>query len=150
VTRRRKKRGRRAWKPTKAQRQRVRTLTAMGTGVRDVARIIGTTVPTLRKHCAHELATSRAEADAAVMLALHKAATNLDRPNVRAMRAWLELSRDPDAPRVARAPAPGKKETRKAAAQRIAASGRFQPGAPPKLVVDNTKPRTGSDDEPSQ
>ena len=86
-------RGRPKFKPTKATRQRVKTLVGMGTSVRDAARLIGVTAPTLRKHFALEIETAAAEATAAVLLAMFRAATDATRPNVRAARAWLEVAR---------------------------------------------------------
>src|SRR5688572_6258796 len=88
---RKKQRGRPAWKPTKAERLKAKTMLAMATPVATVAKILRVDVRTLKKHLAEEIATASAEANAAVMAALYRAATDRDRPNVRAVRAWAEI-----------------------------------------------------------
>jgi molybdopterin synthase catalytic subunit len=99
--------------------------------------MLGVTAPTLRKYFALEISTAAAEATAAVVLALFRAATDATRPNVRAARAWFDIAgRHPAvAAAVTRAPAEGKK----AAAMRVAATltrdGKFKPGAPPRLAA---------------
>ncbi len=152
---RKKRRGRPAWKPTKAERSKGKTLLGMGTSVATVAKILGIDPRTLKKHLGEEIATSRAEADAAVMAALYRSATDRDRPNVRAIRTWAEVrGLFPAAARKAEqsTAAEGKKVARKAAAHKVASSGRFAPGPPPRLVVDNTNtaPTAASDDEPAK
>jgi hypothetical protein len=152
------KRGRPQWRPSKAERAKVRTLIGMGVSLRDSAAIVGVTAPTLRRHCAHELATARGEADAAVLLSLYKAATNPERPNVRAMKLWLALRgwhevEAPGAarsPAAARPPAEGKKQRQRETAEQIAKSSRFAPSQPPRLVVvtDGVAEVTSADDYP--
>lgn len=154
-------RGRPKWKPTAAERQKIRSLAAMRQSPKAIARMFGVSVPTLRKHCADELANAANEADSAVMLALFKSAIGSDgsgRANVRAAKLFTELRGLHPALMGPRAvPATGKRTRQKATAEEIAkSSSRFAPPAPPRLaavdgeLVHNTKPRsTGSDDEPS-
>src|SRR5688572_30336238 len=86
-----KRRGRPEWQPTKADRTKAKTLLAMGTPVPAVAAILRVDAKTLRKHLADEIRTATAEANAQVLMSLFRAATDRDRPNVRAVRAWAEI-----------------------------------------------------------
>jgi hypothetical protein len=150
-----KRRGRKPWKPTKAARKRVETAAGMGLTPAEIARLERVDVRTLQKHCRDELTASPLRANAAVALALWKAATgaNGGRPNARAAAFWLRTRGGwTEAKPAAEDEPKGVKHRRQKAARKVASSGRFAPGQPPKLAlaVDNTKPRsTGSDDEPS-
>jgi hypothetical protein len=150
---RKKKRGRPAWKPTKVVRAKARTLLAMGTSVPDVAAILRVDAKTLRKHLRAEIRTARAEADAMVLAALYRAATDRERPNIRAARTWAELRNlFPSTARAVESSKPGKKAKQHVAAQKVASSGRFAPGAPPRLATLNGEPvqPAGTDDEPAK
>jgi hypothetical protein len=134
-------RGRPKWRPTEKEREQVRLLVAVGTRLADVAAVLGVSVPTLRKNCRDEIKTAATKANGNVAAALYKAATG-ERPNVLAQMFWLKtraqwvefekLLRGGDAE--------GKKEQRKAAAAKVASSGRFKPAAPPRLATVNGEP----------
>ena len=84
------KAGRPAFKPTEEQRATVRAMAAYGVPEDDIAKVIGTSGPTLRKHFRHELDTAHAEANAKVAQSLYNKATG-DGPNaVTAAIFWLK------------------------------------------------------------
>jgi hypothetical protein len=128
----------------------------MGLTPAEIARLERVDVRTLRKHCAHELTASPLRANAAVALALWKAATGAGgaKPNARAAAFWLrtrggwiEAKAPPEES------AKGVKHRRQKAAEHVAKVSKFKPGTPPKLelAVDNTKPpKAGTDDEPAR
>ena len=73
--------------PTAQDRQKVKSLAAVGTPQEDIARIIGIrSTKTLRKYFGKELAHAVAEANASVGGALYRAAMEGD---VGAMKYWL-------------------------------------------------------------
>jgi hypothetical protein len=124
----------------------------MGLTPGEIARLERVDVRTLKKHCAHELTASPLRANAAVALALWKAATgaNGGKPNARAAAFWLRTRGGWTEAKPAADDGPkGVKVRKQKAAERIATkSTRYQPGAPPRLAlaVDNTKPKA---DEPA-
>ncbi|MHC2251022.1 hypothetical protein ACVILK_000714 [Bradyrhizobium embrapense] len=145
-------RGRPAFKPTKAQRTKVEEWIACGMSQDECARVLGISTPTLAKSFPDEIATGVAKKRAEVVGLLFKQAKKGNATCIKkleemtrvsaAAQAIADLGRAggevPAAP-----PAPekvGKKAERKAAAERVAASGAFQPPEPPKigLVIDNT------------
>ena len=142
MTRSRKKRGRPAWKPSRATRQQVQTMAGMGLLPAEIALVLDVTVKTLQKYCARELRTAAPQATAAVALALYKQATRPERPNARAAMFWLRCRAgwvEADKPRDDAAK--GKKEHQAEAAAKVVASSRFRPSKPPRLVVvGNTAP----------
>lgn len=131
-------RGRPKWKPTRKEREQIRSMAAMGfTGV-EIAPLFGVTVKTLRKYCRAELDTAATKAVAAVALSLYKQAVGADgnKPNVIAAIFFLKAKgkwRDNFGNTAAEA-AEGKKAQRNEAARKVASSGRFAPGAAPRLA----------------
>lgn len=137
-------RGRPKWKPTRKERELIRSMAAMGfTGV-EIAPQFGVTVKTLRKHCRAELDTAATRAVANVALSLYKQAMGTDgnKPNVIAAIFFLKAKggwRDNDAKNALEA-LEGKKAKRNEAARKVASSGRFAPGSAPRLATVNGKP----------
>ena len=131
-------------------------MAAMRTKPSAIALLLGIDVKTLKRACKIELETAHAEAVAAVLMALHRAATGLDgsgRTNTRAAKAWLEARQIyPDEARALEAkPAPGKKVRQRATAEEIARSSRFAPGSAPRLAaVDGQIVKPRSEDEPGK
>lgn len=146
MTRKKKRRGRGrpAWKPSRKEREQIRTACAMGWTDVEVARMFGVTAKTLRKHCREEIDTAAQKAVTSVALSLYKQATGADGrpPNVVAAIFFLKAKggwRDNDARSLGDA-AEGKKAARNAAAAKVASSGRFAPGQAPRLATVNGKP----------
>jgi hypothetical protein len=54
------------WTPTDAQRRQAETMAAYGIPEADIARVLGVSKPTLRKHCGTELDTSATRANSKV------------------------------------------------------------------------------------
>ncbi len=72
---------------TEQQREKVRSLSAVGIPQDDIARLLGCTGKTLRKHFRHELDFAALEANAAVAGYLFRAARD---GNVTAMIFWMK------------------------------------------------------------
>ena len=77
--------GHKPFRVTDMNRAQVKALAAFGTPQEDIARMIGTSEPTLRKHFRHELDVAMAEANAKVASSLFKMATS---GNVAAAIFW--------------------------------------------------------------
>ena len=84
------KTGRPAYSPDGKTRAQVKMLAAMGVPDYDIAKVVGVSGPTLRKHFMAELETGHIEANAQVAQSLFKQATNKDKPNVSAAIFWLK------------------------------------------------------------
>jgi hypothetical protein len=143
--------GRPAWSPSIEDRLAIEQMKFVGESENVIARALKIDVATLRKHCAEELKNGHANRRKEVIGLLFSAAKD---GNVSAQRKLEEMSRvtgaaaalqdraggggsvqEPvQAPKAAKL---GKKEERKIAAQVVGAEGKFQPPAPPKLVVNN-------------
>jgi hypothetical protein len=54
------------WTPTDAQRRQAETMAAYGIPEADIARVLGVSKPTLRKHCGIELDTGATRANSKV------------------------------------------------------------------------------------
>ena len=54
------------WTPTDAQRRQAETMAAYGIPEADIARVLGVSKPTLRKHCGTELDTGATRANSKV------------------------------------------------------------------------------------
>lgn len=106
--------GRPAYEPSDKERLQVKTLAGMGVRDYEIAKVIGLSEPTMRKHFAHELEVGHIEANAKVAQSLFKAATNPDKPNVVAAIFWLKARAGW---REAEAEALGKKEQQEAVAR---------------------------------
>lgn len=76
--------------PTAATRQAVEMMAAAGIPSEDVARVLGITKPTLRKHYRAELDTASAKANAKVAQSLFKKATGDGPQAVTAAIFWLK------------------------------------------------------------
>ena len=115
--------GRPAYKPTAAARTKVMTCVAGGMSEADIARVLGISPPTRRKHFEDELATGRARRVAENLARLEKAAKS---GNVAAMKHLDQRMRLAAAAAAARGdgdPPParaGKKEQQRAHAERLA------------------------------
>src|SRR5262245_432410 len=136
MTRRKKRRGRARpkWKPTRREREQIRSMAAMGHTATEIAPLFHVTAKTLRKHCRDELDTAATKAVAAVALSLYKQATDPVKPNVVAGIFFLKARggwRDND-PKGLLEAAEGKKAQRNEAARKVAKAGRFAPGAAPR------------------
>lgn len=127
-------------------RTKVEMLVFSGMQIADIARVIGVSTPTLRKHFAEEIANGRAKVGAEIMIAQ---ITSAKAGNVSAQKACLERARlldvdesvrargnqVVDAVMLPRAEKLGKKEERQRAAEAV--TGKFAPPAGPTLVVSN-------------
>ena len=82
--------GRPPHNPTERDRLQVRTLAAVGVTVADVAKVMGLSIPTLRKHYASELSAGSIEANAKVAQSLFKQATDPKKPSTVACIFWLK------------------------------------------------------------
>lgn len=117
------KNGRPPHEPNEKTRAQVKTLAAMGIEPSDIVKVIGLSLPTLRKHYRQELATGKIEANAKVAGQLYKMATDPTKPNVTAMIFWLkaqagwrEADQRPYFVEEVKPPKLGKKEAANAAA----------------------------------
>lgn len=127
--------GRPPFEATPRDRMQVSTLAGMGATEEQIAKLIGISEPTLRKHFADELATGHVKANTAVATSLYKQATDTAKPSVAAAIFWLKCRAGwrEDAGDI------GKKEAAHAAAG-VAERGKFAPKSlPPKLVAANGK-----------
>ena len=108
--------GRPEFKPTDAQRTQVKAMAAYGVPQEDIAKVIGCSPVTLRKHCWQELEIAAIEANAKVAQSLfRKAVDGTGKESVTAAIFWLKCRagwRDV-------APEPGKKEQAEALARTI-------------------------------
>lgn len=126
-------RGRPAFQPTDKQRMAVEQMVFAGEQQQVIARALGITLPTLRKHFAEELETGHAQRRLEVIGLLFDAGRG---GNVAALKALEVLGRAAEpAAKPKAAEVPGKKETAARAAQRV--GKKFQPASAPRLVVDN-------------
>ena len=75
------------FRPSSEQRERVGILAASGLSEDAIARALGISRPTLRKHFREDMLTERAKRKAQVLLAMYNAAI---RGNVAAQKAWLK------------------------------------------------------------
>lgn len=143
--------GRPQWQPSIDERIAVEQMKFCGESEATIARSLKVDVATLRKHCQVELADGFANNRRKVTKMLFDAAGE---GNVSAIKRLDEMGRVSgaaaaleqraagagSAPVAAPEPKPekpGKKQERLAAAQLVASSGKFQPPAAPKLVVNN-------------
>lgn len=114
--------GRPPYEPTPKDREQAKTLAGMGLRVRDIALVLGLSLPTLRKYFAQELAVGGAVANANVAKSLYGQATDAKHPSVVAAIFWLKARAgwSDQGPRVGRGRAPaklGKKEVAAAEAR---------------------------------
>jgi hypothetical protein len=117
------KAGRPSFTPTDRDRGQVKTMGAMGIPDYDIAKVIGVSVPTLRKYFRSELDTGHIEANAKVAQSLFKQATG-EKPNVTAAIFWLKARagwRDGSRPMHEEDETPGKKAQAQQAARTAAA-----------------------------
>lgn len=115
--------GRPEFVPTTDERQKVEVLSAARMPHEDIARVLGLTPPTLRKHFRQELATGLAKKRAEAIVAMYNAAIG---GNVSAQKSFVAMTgvgntpnppKDKPAPGAAVAPKMGKKEMQQVAAQ---------------------------------
>ena len=95
-----KKPGRPAFEPTDQQRRQVKTMAGYGMIPDHIARVIGVSAPTLRRHFESELEDGLATAAVQMTQTLFKQATDPEKPNITAMIFWLKAKagwRDRDA-----------------------------------------------------
>jgi hypothetical protein len=143
--------GRPEYDPMLSDRTKVEQLVFAGMTHDDIARVLGISAPTLRKHFADEIATGRAKVMAEIMLAQIAAAKG---GNVSAQKACLERAQIAESASAARSgwavpqeraqtpprePKLGKKEQRQVVAERGSSEGIFAVPAAPRLAVDNTR-----------
>lgn len=144
--------GRPKWSPSIDERIAVEQMKFCGESEATIARSLKVDVDTLRRNCPVELADGYANRRRQVTKMLFDAAQD---GNVTAIKRLDEMGRisgaaaalkdresggGGPAPVAAIEPKPekaGKKQERLAAAQLVASSGKFQPPAAPKLVVNN-------------
>lgn len=141
--------GRRAYKPSDEEREKVRVLKAGGMTNEAIATAIGLTIPTLTKHFSVELDCGTAKVRADLLMARYRSAMG---GNVSAQTKMLELvgasaagdklkeregASVASAASQARAPKLGKKEVQQQAAENV--EGKFAPPSGPKLVVSNSQ-----------
>lgn len=131
------KRGRPAYRPTLKERETVEQMKFCGESENTIARSLGIDVGTLRKHFGEELDNGHANRRREVIGYLFDAAAS---KNVAAIKKLEEMGRvasaaDAVASREKKAPAIGKKEERRIAAENV--GGKFATPQPPKLVVSN-------------
>ena len=113
--------GRPEYKPTAKDRAYVDALASYGVSEEDIARVVGVSRNTLRKHYVHQLETGAIKANAQVARFLFVAAK---RGSVPAMMFWLKCRSGWADPSAATA-AQGKKEAAVAAAQQLDANSPF-------------------------
>jgi len=133
------KRGRPAYRPTLKERETVEQMKFCGESENTIARALGIDVGTLRKHFGEELENGHANRRREVIGYLFEAASS---KNVAAIKKLEEMGRvaaasEAVAGREKKAPAIGKKEERRIAAENV--GGKFATPQPPKLVVNNGK-----------
>lgn len=85
--------GRKAFRPDDYQRRRVRELAAFGKSPAVIARVIGVSEPTLRKHFAEELATGAERVEAEVLAALMSKARAGNVTALKEARALISQAR---------------------------------------------------------
>jgi transposase-like protein len=84
---------RRSWRPEEKERRQVQMMKMLGVRVEDIARVIGVSEPTLRKHCRRELDLGKIVADTKVISFLYSQACGEGpdpRANVTAAIFWLK------------------------------------------------------------
>ena len=137
-----KRRGRKEWRPTRKERTQAKQLVAAGLRLTEVARVLGVSVPTLRKHCADELAKGLSEANGAVAQSLFRQATAKRKPNVIAGIFWLKSRAGwvEEEKRLRLEQSVGKKANAAANAATVAETSKFRPSAPPRLATVNGAP----------
>lgn len=84
------KTGRPAFQPTDKDRATVKSMSAFGIPDYEIAKVIGITPPTLRKHFWQELEVGHIEANAKVAQSLFKKATGDGNQSVQAAIFWLK------------------------------------------------------------
>jgi hypothetical protein len=129
--------GRPEYRPTIEARQTVEQMRFVGESEDVIARALGISTPTLRKHFKEELADGHAQRRKEVIGLLFAAARD---KNVAAMKKLEEMGRVAGAAEAVKrreTPPPklGKKEQQQEAAAEV--GGKFAPPAGPKLVVNN-------------
>jgi predicted transcriptional regulator len=77
------------WSPTKAQRDQVEMMVAVGVLTKDIAVALGVTQPTLRKHCRVELSGGRARKRGELVVLLWESARG---GNVSAQKKLVEMT----------------------------------------------------------
>ena len=97
--------GRPAHEPKPEDRRYVEAMSAMGLPAWQIARIVGITEPTLRKHYAEEIELGPWRANLEVAQSLFRQATRKDKPSLvaqifwlKARAGWIEAGKDMDAP----------------------------------------------------
>lgn len=132
-------RGRPAYRPSIEDRKTVEQMKFCGESDNTISRALNIDPDTLRKHFADELADGHAQRRKEVIGLMFDAARS---GNVAAIKKLEEMGRiasaaDAVASREKKAPAIGKKEERRIAAENV--GGKFATPQPPKLVVNNGK-----------
>jgi hypothetical protein len=134
--------GRRPYRPTDENREKVRVLKAGGMSHEAIATAIGVTLPTLAKHFQLELDCGTAKVRADLLMAQYRSAMG---GNVSAQTKMLEAvgasAADEKMKEIeeqhVKAVKLGKKEEQQIAAENV--DGMFAPPSGPKLVVSNSK-----------
>jgi hypothetical protein len=85
-------RGRPEWKPTPEQRKTIESMAGVGVPHADIAKVIGKSEKTLRKHCAKELDLGQIKANANVSQSLYAKAVG-DGPAAVTAAIWWEKTR---------------------------------------------------------
>lgn len=111
------RRGRPSWEPTEAQRKDVLAMAGFGFPLGDIAKALGVSIPTLRKHCKSELGRGHVIADAKVANTLFSVATDPRHPRCVTAAIWWEKTRRGLNAPTASEESPGKKERAAQAAQ---------------------------------
>lgn len=142
--------GRRAYRPSDDEREKVRVLKAGGMTNEAIATAVGITIPTLTKHFSVELDCGTAKVRAELLMARYRSAIG---GNVSAQTKMLELVgasaagdklKDREtapagsAASPTRAPKLGKKEVQQQAAEDVAGGSKFAPPSGPRLAVNNS------------
>ena len=125
--------GRPPFVATAEDRARVAEMASCAMPQADIARVIGCTMPTLRKHFREELSTGAAVKRAEVVSLLY---ANARAGNVSAQKHLEIMTRPPE---TAAAAEMGKKAMRQVKAEQSASAGKFAAPTAPKLIVINGK-----------
>ena len=111
-------------------------MSGMGIVCEDIARVIGISEPTMRKHYRSELETGFIYANAQVAQSLFRQATDKTKPNVIAAIFWLKTRAGW---KEAQSLELGKKEQKEKAAKSASAGVFSAPSAPLKLIKNGIK-----------
>lgn len=118
---------------TDRDRAMVKAMASYGVQQEYIAAVLGIDPKTLRKHYREELDTAETLANAKVAESLFKKATGEGPSSVAAAIFWMKSRAGWSETKVE---APGKKERKQEAAEKVAA-GKFAPRGRPKLAVNN-------------